>query len=177
MKTAVERVHALFGRYRGLYAPSVISEAAGLLDELLDTLERHGHSRTGEASGMLVQAAADAVAEKYRRGRPDLTPGERSQLEGSLRDAFLGEGLVLAPSQVRLGVAVEPLKDGRTWGVSGTGLAVALYTDSGWELMVNQLHTTVHTIHAPLTGSGAREVAVIVHQLLKGQLPNPFAQR
>ncbi|MCX5286238.1 hypothetical protein [Streptomyces sp. NBC_00198] len=51
---------------------------------------------------------------------------------------------------------------------------MALYTDSGWELMVNAPQTRAFTIHAPATEAGALEVARIVRDILTGDTPDPF---
>ncbi|MFE4663818.1 hypothetical protein ACWCQZ_46895 [Streptomyces sp. NPDC002285] len=57
------------------------------------------------------------------------------------------------------------------------GLAVVLYTDSAWELMLNSTRTTSHTIHAPVTEAGAAEVAQLVHGVLSGDVTDPFRRR
>lgn len=160
---------------RALYAPSVIAEAAHLLDALHETADTYGHPRDSHHLGGLATAAAEATAGKY--GRPAATRSlpEITTLHAELGLAFLDEGLTQAVSHVRMGTAVEPLPGGLTWGLGGrTGLAVALYSDSGWELLVNQPRTRVFTIHAPATREGAREVAAIVHGILRGDLPDPF---
>jgi len=77
------------------------------------------------------------------------------------------------PTPVRMGVGVAPLPGGPTWGMD-RGLAVAMYVDSGWQLMANSERTRVHTIHAPATAAGAAEVAQLVHAVLEGTEPDPF---
>ncbi|MFJ6085138.1 hypothetical protein ACIQI8_27390 [Streptomyces sp. NPDC092369] len=162
---------------RALYGPSVITEAALLLDALYGTAGEHGHSREDRLGrlGGLITAAAEASAGKYGRPAVERTGNEIAALLMALRDAFQGEGLTVTGCQVRLGVAVEPLRTEPRWGLDGrTGLAVAVYSDSGWELLVNQASSTVVSIHAPTTKDGAREVAGIVKGILKGEIADPF---
>ncbi|MCX5239794.1 hypothetical protein OG824_31795 [Streptomyces prunicolor] len=170
---SIDKVSALYNGRRALYAPSVIAEAARLLDALFETAERHGHTRTSDHIGELATAAADATASKHRGPKEHRQAAEIHELHRELTQAFTEEGLTTTRCHVRLGVAVEPLSDGPRW-VGRTGLAVALYTNSGWELMVNTSRTRVFTIYAPATAEGAREVAAIVHSILRGTLPDPF---
>jgi len=95
------------------------------------------------------------------------------ELHGYLRTALIAEGLEVVPTPVRMGVGVAPLPGGPTWGAAG-GLAVALYSDSAWELMLNSTRTTSYTIHAPATEAGAVEVARLVHAVLRGDAPDLF---
>jgi len=177
---SIDKISAVYSGYRALYAPSVIADAARLLDALYETAAEHGHPRQdplGRLSG-LITAAAEATAGKYGRPAAERTPTEIVALQAELGLAFLDEGLTPAVSQVHMGVAAEPLADGPSWGPHGrAGLAVALYADSGWELMVNQPRTRVFTLHAPATPDGAREVAAIVHGILAGDVEDPFRKR
>lgn len=174
---SINKISAVYSTYRGLYAPSVITDAARLLDALYETAAGHGHpreDRLGRLSG-LINAAAEATAGKYGRPGTDRTHTDLVSLQAELALAFLDEGLTPAVSRLHMGTAVEPLPDGPRWGADRrTGLAVALYADSGWELMVNQPSTRVFSIHAPATPDGAREVAAIVHGILAGDLADPF---
>lgn len=174
-KHSTDKITAWYAGLRSLHAPSVIAEAARLLDALHETADTYGHPRNSYHLGGLTTAAAEATAGKH--GSPPATRSlpEITTLHAALGSAFLDEGLTQAVSRVRMGTAVEPLTGGLTWGLDGrTGLAVALYSNSGWELMVNQPRTRVFTIHAPATPDGAREVAAIVHGILRGDLPDPF---
>jgi len=171
---SVERIRKIYDSYTGLYAPSVIEEAAQLLDELLAVAHRHGHTDPrSDAAGWLAQAAAEAVSTKYRRPDEDRTAAELAQAWDDLTAAFTTRGLTTVPSRGPRGVAVAPIPPGPAWGY-GTGLAVALYADSGWDLMVNQPSSRVYAIHAPVTAAGAAEVAELVHGVLTGRIPDPF---
>ncbi|MFD8851865.1 hypothetical protein [Streptomyces sp. NPDC059604] len=168
------RVEKIYTRYAGLYAPSVVAEAAALLDAYLATAEQHGLDRTAaDEEGGLAVSAAEAVARKYRRPKTDRTSVELSQLTRELTAALTEEGLEIVPTQIRMGTGVAAVPGGPTWGMAG-GLAVAIYADSGWELTANSTRTSVHTIHAPATAAGAREVARLVHAVLRGDIANPF---
>ncbi|OUD03003.1 hypothetical protein [Streptomyces swartbergensis] len=168
------RVRRIYDGHAGLYAPSVVTEAAALLDAYLATAEEHGLDRkAADDEGWLALAAAEAVARKYGRPATERTSTELHQLVRELTAALTAEGLEVVPTPVRMGVGVAPLPGGPTWGMNG-GLAVALYTDSAWELMVNATRTTSYTIHAPATAAGAAEVAQMVHGVLRGDIPDPF---
>ncbi|MCI3277629.1 hypothetical protein [Streptomyces cylindrosporus] len=174
---SINKITTAYGGLRALYTPSVVAEAAHLLDALYETAAGHGHPREDRLGrlGGLITAAAEATSGKYGRPAAERTPTEIVALQAELGLAFLDEGLTPAASQVHMCVAVEPLPGGPRWGWDGhVGLAVALYADSGWELMVNQARTRVFTIHAPGTPEGAREVAAIVHSILAGDLEDPF---
>lgn len=168
------RVRRIYDRHAGLYVPSVVTEAANLLDAYLTTAERYGLDRAAaDQDGWLALAAAETVSRKYSRPTPERTSTEVLQLGTALHNMLTAEGLEIVSTPVRMGVGVAPVPGGPTWGANG-GLAVALYTDSGWELMVNSVRTTSHTIHAPATADGAREVAKLVHGVLCGDVPDPF---
>lgn len=170
------RIERIYNRYAGLYAPSVVAEAAELLDAYLATAEQHGLDRkAADEEGWLAVSAAEAVARKYSRPKTERTPAELSQLTRELNTALTAEGLEVVPTQVRMGTGIAPVSGGPTWGMNG-GLAVALYADSGWELMVNSTRTRTFTIHAPATAAGAREVAQLVHAVLRGDATDPFRQ-
>nr|WP_011265277.1 hypothetical protein [Streptomyces sp. FQ1]AAX51382.1 unknown [Streptomyces sp. FQ1] len=168
------RIRRIYDRHAGLYAPSVVDEAAALLDAYLATAEQHGLDRkAADDEGWLALAAAEAVARKYRRPESERTSAELAELSAALRAALTAEGLEVVPTPVRMGVGVAPLPGGPTWGTAG-GLAVALYSDSGWELMLNATRTTAHSICAPVTEAGAAEVARLVHGVLRGDIRDPF---
>lgn len=174
-ESSINKISAVYAHHAALYAPSVTTEAARLLDALLDTAEQHGYPRTSDDLGTLATAAAYTVSRKYGRPATERQYAEITQLHRALAQALTEEGLTITGCHVRMGVAVEPLADGPRWGWDGTaGLAVALYSDGGWDLMVNQTRTRVFTIHAPDTADGAREIAAIVHSILRGDLPDPF---
>ncbi|WP_019059975.1 hypothetical protein [Streptomyces prunicolor] len=174
---STNKITTWYAGLRALYVPSVIAEAAHLLDALHETAAAHGHPREDRLGrlGGLITAAAEATADKYRRPTTNRQLDEINELHRALTQAFTEAGLTITGSHVRMGVAVEPLEGGPRWGWdNAAGLAVALYADSGWELMVNNPRTRVFTIHAPDTPDGAREVAAIVHSIAAGDLPNPF---
>lgn len=175
---SLARVRRIFTGYAGLYAPSVIEEAAALLDALVATAEEHGHDRQSEATGWLTTAAAEATSSKYRRHGVDRSHTEVIELVRTLTTELTELGLTIVPAQGRNMVAVAPVPTGPSWGLDGrTGLAVALYTDGGWDLTVNQRQTRVHSIYAPATADGAREVAAIVHGIAHGDVEDPFRRR
>ncbi|MDX3025364.1 hypothetical protein [Streptomyces acidiscabies] len=168
------RVRRIYDGHAGLYAPSLVTEAAALLDAYLATAEQHGlDHKAADEDGWLALAAAEAVSRKYGRPATERTLAELNQLSRELTTALTAEGLEIVPTPVRMGVGVAPVPGGPTWGMGG-GLAVALYADSGWHLMANSTRTTVHTIHAPATADGAREVAELVHAVLRGDIADPF---
>ncbi|AZK98784.1 MULTISPECIES: hypothetical protein [Streptomyces] len=172
------RICRIYERHTALYAPSVVTEAAALLDAYLATAAQHGlHDlEAADDEGWLAVSAAEAIAKKHGRPRTERTSAELHQLVRELVAAFTEEGLEVVPTEVRMGTGVAPVPAGPTWGMAG-GLAVALYTDSGWNLMVNSTRTAVHTIYAPATAAGAREVAQLVHGVLRGDLEDPFRRR
>lgn len=168
------RIRRIYDGHAGLYAPSVVTEAAALLDAYLTTAEQHGlDSKAADGEGWLALAAAEAVSQKYRRPKTERTSAELNKLSTALTKALTAEGLEVVPTPVRMGVGVSPVPGGPIWGMAG-GLAVALYADSGWELMVNSSRTTSHSICAPVTEAGAAEVAQLVHGVLRGDVPDPF---
>lgn len=176
--TSADRVRRIFDGYTGLYAPSVIAEAAAYLDDLLATAARHGHTdRHSDTAGWLVQAAAEATSSKYGRPRHDRTGTATMQALADLTAAFQDRDLTIVVCHARMGVAVAPIPDGPAWGYGSAGLAVCLYVDSGWSLSVNQPQSRVYAIHAPVTKEGAAEVAELVHGVLTGSIPDPFRAR
>ncbi|MEV0236891.1 hypothetical protein [Nonomuraea sp. NPDC050786] len=173
---AVQHVRKIYASYRALYAPSVIAEAARLLDDLADTAARHGHDRS-EALGGLARYAADATSSRYSRPQQERDLAELSELKQALTKALADLGLPLAVP-IRSGVAVGPLPDRRGWGWDGqTGLAVGIYLDSNWDLTINQPHSEAVSIYALATPQGAREVAELVHAVMHGEIPDPFRDR
>ncbi|MFI5880847.1 hypothetical protein [Streptomyces sp. NPDC051554] len=174
---STNKITTWYAGLRALYAPSVIAEAARLLDAFHETATAYGHPREDRLGrlGGLITAAAEATADKYGRPTTNRQLDEITELHRALTQAFTEVGLTITGPHVRMGVAVEPLDGGPRWGWdNAAGLAVALYANSGWELMVNQTRTRVFSIHAPDTPAGAREVAAIVHGILRGDLPDPF---
>lgn len=171
---SVQKVRRLLAGNRALYTPSVINQAAVLLDAYLDTAVQHGLDRAAANwDGYLTQAAAEPVSRQYGRPQQERTPAELHGLVGELRVALVAEGLEVVPTPVPMGVGVAPLAGGPTWG-AGRGLAVALYTNSGWELMTNAERSRAFTIHAPATAAGAAEVARLVRGVLAGTETDPF---
>ncbi|MFI2215147.1 hypothetical protein [Streptomyces sp. NPDC020141] len=174
MTDSTARIRRHYDGLAALHAPSVIAEAATLLDAYVATAVQHGvDPKRADEDGYLTASAAETIARKYGTPRPERSATETHRLQSALRTAFADEGLEVVPTQVRMGIAVEPVPGGPTWGIHG-GLAVALYTDSGWQLMVNTARTTVHTIYAPATDAGAAEVAQLVHGILRGDIADPF---
>jgi hypothetical protein len=176
--TSIDRISTYLHPLAALHAPSVIAEAAGLLDAWLGVLDERGIDRRAEGPGWLAQAAAETVTAQYGRPATNRSSGELVELQHALTGAFRDEGLTIAHSVVRMGIAIEPVDGGPRWGIAGhTGLAVALYADSGWELMVNQMRTRSFTIYAPATADGAREVAALVAGIARGDVKDPFRAR
>ncbi|WP_369043476.1 hypothetical protein [Streptomyces sp. Midd1] len=174
-RTSEDRIRAAYERHAALYAPSVVTAAAQLLDDLLDAAGKHGHQPEAEGLSWLTVAAAETTSTKYGRPHAERSSTEMYELHAALSKALDAQGLTREGSFVRMGVAVKPLDGGPSWGLGGTtGLAVALYVDSGWELMVNTPRTRVFSIHAPTTEAGAIEVAQIVRDILTGDTPDPF---
>lgn len=172
---SVARVRRIFDGYTGLYAPSVIEEAARYLDDLLVVGERHGHTDPrSDAAGWLVQAAAEATSVKYRRPAQERTGAELAELRTALANAFTANGMEVTPARSPAGVAVAPIPPGPTWGYGDTGLSVVMFSDSGWDLTVNQFRSPAFGIYAPATAAGAVEVACLVYGVLTGAVPDPF---
>ncbi|MEU3978101.1 hypothetical protein [Streptomyces bacillaris] len=175
------RIRRIYDRYAGLYADSLVTAAAALLDAYLATAEQHGlEGKAADEEGWLAQAAADAVSKQHGRPKTERTASELNELLAHLRTALAAEGLTVVSTPVRMGVAVEPLPGGPVWGTGPGGwndpggLAVALYSDSGWQLSTNSTRSTVHSIYAPVTEAGAAEVAQLVHGVLRGDVADPF---
>ncbi|MEE1838096.1 hypothetical protein [Streptomyces sp. SP17KL33] len=170
----VARVQRIYDGHAGLYVPSVVAAAAALLDAYLVTAEQRGLDRAdADYDGWLAMSAAETVSRQYGRPKVERTAADLSRLLSELRTALTAEGLTVVPTPVRMGIGVDPLPEGPRWGSRG-GLAVALYSNTGWELMVNSERATGFTIHAPATAAGAAEVAALVHGLLRGDVPDPF---
>jgi len=168
------RIRRIYDGHAGLYAPSVVDEAAALLDAYLATAEQHGLDRkAADDEGWLALAASEAVSGKYGRPATERTAAELNKLSTALSNALTAEDLEVVPTPVRMGVGVAPVPGGPTWGMAG-GLAVALYSDSGWQLMLNAARTPSHSICAPVTEAGAVEVARLVHGVLRGDVADPF---
>ncbi len=176
-ESSIDKISAVYNGYRALHAPSVIAEAARLLDALYETASQHGHpreDRLGRLSG-LITAAADATAGKYGRPATERSHTDTVSLQAELGLALLDEGLTPDVSRIPMATAVEPLPEGPSWGPDGrTGLAIALSPDSGWELLANLTRSRVFAIHAPATADGAREVAKMVAGIARGDLEDPF---
>lgn len=174
---SVVRIRRRFDGYAGLYGPSVVTDAASLLDAYLATAAQHGLDETAaNDEGWLTLAAAESTVARYRRPATERTSTDLSRLRSALTAAFTAEGLHVVPTPVRMGVGVAPVPGGPTWGAAD-GLAVAIYSDSGWELMLNSTRTPSHSVYAPVTEAGADEVAQLVHGVLRGDLPDPFRRR
>jgi hypothetical protein len=171
---SIARVRRAYSGLAALYADSVVTEAADLLDTYLAAAEQRGYDReAANGDGYLTQAAAETASRRHGRPRPERTSAELHQLVAALRTAFTAEGLEVVPTPVRMGIGVAPLPGGPTWAL-GRGLAVALYADSGWELMLNSERTTSYTIYAPATAAGAADVAKVVHGVLRGDIADHF---
>ncbi|MBP0454008.1 hypothetical protein J5Y04_31370 [Kitasatospora sp. RG8] len=167
-----------YERLAGLCGPTVQLEAALLLDDLYAATAKHGHERTSTDLGWLVTAATEATSSKHRHRGPNRSVAELQQLTKALTTGLTEAGLVLTLSAGRTGAAVEPLSGGPVWGGNGrTGLAVGIYLNGGWDVMVNQPQSRVFSLYAPATEAGAREVAEIVHGNLSGDRPDPFRGR
>ncbi|MFE6555276.1 hypothetical protein ACFVHS_43975 [Streptomyces sp. NPDC057746] len=169
------RIRIVYSQHRALYGPTVIAEAATLLEALLDTGERNGYPTEAEGFGWLATAAAEAAADRYCQPTGDRTASELAVLRAALRAALGDEGLTIARSVTPMGVAVEPEPGGPSWGSDGTaGLAVTLRANKGWELEANVPYSQSCSIVAPTTEDGAREVAALVRDVTTGKRPDPF---
>ncbi|NUK84939.1 hypothetical protein [Streptomyces lunaelactis] len=169
------RIRRIYDGYAGLYADSLVTDAAALLDAYLATAEQHGQDRkAADEEGWLALAAAEAVSKKHSRPKTERVASELHELLAHVRTALTAEGLTVVSTPVRMGVAVAPVPGGPVWGTGPGGLAVALYSDSGWQLSTNSTRSTVHSIYAPVTEAGAAEVAQLVHGVLRGDVADPF---
>ncbi|MFJ6540535.1 hypothetical protein ACIQMP_07805 [Streptomyces sp. NPDC091385] len=174
-EASVEKIRAVYDGHAAFYAPSVVTDAALFLDALLATAADHGHEADADGLGGLTMAAADAASRKHGLPRPERTAPEAYALHAALREALVAEGLVLSSyCPIRMGVGVDPLPGGPSWGMDQVGLAVALFVNSGWDLLANTARTRAFSIYAPATPGGAAEVAGIVHGILRGDLADPF---
>ncbi|MFI9040896.1 hypothetical protein [Streptomyces sp. NPDC053726] len=112
---SLDRVRKVYAGHVGLYAPSVVTEAAALLD----TAAKYGHDRQAEGLGWLVTVAAEATSTKYGCPAVERTITEPAELSRALNTALTSESLTTAPARGRSNTAVEPVSGGPTWGLDG----------------------------------------------------------
>ncbi|QDN84369.1 hypothetical protein [Streptomyces sp. RLB3-6] len=170
-KSAIRR-NTAGGRH--LYAPSVLEEATRLAAKFYAAGKEH-QIEAGDWDNVtsFASAALDALASKYG-SRVRLSREELRKVSGALLTALADKGLTARPGRR---TAIDPLPGGPRWGLAQTGLAVGIHLDGGWDLTVDQPTSSVRSITAPPTEDGAREVADIVHAILRGDAPDPFARR
>ncbi|MFH9439281.1 hypothetical protein [Streptomyces rochei] len=168
-----QSARALYGS-RVLYAPSVLAEAAELLGKLYTAGQEHHIEREDWAAvTSLPMGVLDALAARYC-SRIELTGTERHASRDALISELSGRGLTVQPAQR---VVVEPLAGGPRFGYRGQAPVSLALTSGGWDIRVDEAANAhgPHPIAAPATEDGAREVAELVHKILSGEAPNPFA--
>ncbi|MCX4682580.1 hypothetical protein OG413_46200 [Streptomyces sp. NBC_01433] len=164
---------------RILYAPSVVKEAASLLDDMWATGERRGIPR-GEWGWAvnLPDGVLSVTAHTHTSGPvPERTSEEITAL---------CKDLVAALTSAEIGMSVEPgprknmtivrrLPQTPRGGLHGdANLIVGLYSNGGWDISMNADGASVVSIAAPATTAGAAEVAAVVRAVARGELGNPF---
>ncbi|MYS36345.1 hypothetical protein K388_07127 [Streptomyces sp. KhCrAH-43] len=157
---------------RVIYTPSVLAEAAELLGKLYSAGQEHHIDREDWAAvTSLPMGVLDALAARYC-SRVTLTHVEYN----TVRDRLIGElDARNLTAERRQRVTVAPLPGGPSWGSSGrSGLSLGL-TVGGWDISVDEIASRPHSIAAPATEDGARDVAELVRKILSGEAPNPFA--
>ncbi|MCX5285930.1 hypothetical protein [Streptomyces sp. NBC_00198] len=111
-RTSEDRIRAAYESHAALYAPSVVTAAARLLDDLLDAASKHGHDSDVDGLSWLTVAAAEAASRRYDRTRTERTSTEVYTLHAALSAALDEQGLTREGAWVRMGVAVKPRGDG-----------------------------------------------------------------
>ncbi|MFE4539639.1 hypothetical protein ACFRKB_32015 [Streptomyces scopuliridis] len=164
---------------RALYAPSVVKEAASLLDDMWATGERRGVPR-GEWGWAvsLPDGVLGVTARTHTRGPIPKRTGEEV--------TALCQDLIAALSSAEIGMSVEPgprknmtivkrLPRTPRGGLHGdANLIVGIYANGGWDISMNADGASVISIAAPATTAGAAEVAAVVRAVARGELGNPF---
>ncbi|WP_432140084.1 hypothetical protein [Streptomyces sp. bgisy154] len=163
---------ALYGS-RVIYTPSVLAEAAELLGKLYTAGQEHHIDREDWAAvTSLPIGVLEVLAARYC-SRVELTGAERHAARDTLIAELSAKGLTVQPGQR---VAIEPLPDGPRFGHRGQAPVSLALTSGGWDIQVDEVASAgPHPIAAPATEDGAREVAELVHKILSGEAPNPFA--
>ncbi|MGW5049366.1 hypothetical protein [Streptomyces griseoluteus] len=159
---------------RVIYPPSVLAEAAELLGKLYTAGQEHHIDREDWAAvTSLPLGVLEVLAARYC-SRVELTGTERHAARDTLVSELGARGLTVQPGQR---VAVEPLPDGPRFGHRGQALVSLALTSDGWDIRVDETAGAdgPRPIAAPATEDGAREVAELVHKILSGEAPNPFA--
>lgn len=173
---AHKEVTAALNGHRALYSPSAVAEAAQLLTDLAAVMDQHGVPPSSSARGWLVTAAAESVGSRHGRPARTRTPREVAALADGLAAECQRLGLVGA-AMGGMGFAAEPVPGGPVWGWGRCGLAVRVYADAGWELVVNQERSPAVGVYAPASPAGAREVAGMLADIMHGRAPDPFTRR
>ncbi|MFF1737863.1 hypothetical protein [Streptomyces sp. NPDC058247] len=164
--------HALYGS-RVLYAPSVLAEAAELLGKLYAAgQEHHIDPEDWAAVTSLPTGVLDVLVARYC-SRVKLSTSELHAVRGTLIAELGARRVTVRPGQR---IAVAPLSGGPAWGSrGGSGLSLGLSSSGGWDISVDEIASQSRPIAAPTTEEGAREVAVLVHKILRGETADPFA--
>ncbi|MFF8809907.1 hypothetical protein [Streptomyces omiyaensis] len=171
--TRDQGARALYGA-RVLYVPSVLDEAAELLSKLFAAGQEHRIEPEDWANvTSLPQGVLDALASRYC-SRVQVTHAELHAARDALVAELTGRGLTVRPGQR---IAVDPPAADPRSGHGQQQKPVALSLSSGgWDIRVDEpFGGPPHSIAAPATEDGASEVAELVHKILSGEAPDPFA--
>lgn len=166
--TTLDNIKKASARLNTLYAPSVLAEAAALLDDMWTAGQRHGVTPS-DWDADLADASLGVISQRYSRSpKPQRTVAEVNALHRALINALAELDLT-----TRDGRAVLVDRPG------GTTLAVAIWADGGWDLSPYTAggYAPVMPIAAPATEAGAGEVAAIVGDVIAGRRPDPFRGR
>ncbi|GHH54524.1 hypothetical protein [Streptomyces candidus] len=155
-----------------LYVPSVLEEAAELLGKLYAAGQEHHIEREDWAAATsLPLGVLDVLVARYCSG-VTLTSIALHAARDALTSALSAMQVTVQPGQR---IAVAPLPGGPAWGSRGqSGLSLGL-TRAGWDIAVDETASRPLPIAAPTTEEGAREVAGLVHKILRGEATDPFA--
>lgn len=165
-----------------LVTDPVIHQTAALLDDVLTVMAHHGITVAPGKAGDVAALCLTRVTRQRRATIPARFDGAAPLIE-ALRQHLtaLGE-TCLQPStrwwQRRTSTAstvIVSAREGTPSGLDGpANLAVALHPERGWVLYRDQPTTQMVTIEAPYTLDGARAVAQIVSDLVRGYRADPF---
>lgn len=157
---------------RVIYAPSVLTEAAELLSKLYTAGQEHHIDREDWAAvTSLPTGVLDVLTARYC-SHVALPHSEYDAVRNSLIGELGARRLTVKRGQR---ITVAPLPGGPSWGNAGrSGLSLGL-TVGGWDISIDEIASSPRMIAAPATEDGAREVAELVHKILSGDAPNPFA--
>nr|WP_024127974.1 hypothetical protein [Streptomyces sp. 14R-10]AHF46248.1 hypothetical protein pZL1.83c [Streptomyces sp. 14R-10] len=159
---------------RAIYTPSVLAEAAELLGKFYAAGQEHHIDREDWAAvTSLPLGVLEALAARYC-SHVELTGSEWHTVRDTVISELSAKGLTVQPGQR---VVVDPLPGGPRFGYRGQAPVSLALTRDGWEIRVDEAARAdgSRPIVAPATEDGAREVADLVHRILSGETPNPFA--